>query len=62
MRVRIGATEWETSLLPKDGGCVLPVKNTVRKRERFGHGDTVTVAMSVAPRGGRRANGTGPTC
>ena len=24
---RIGATEWETSLLPKDGGYALPLKN-----------------------------------
>ena len=62
VRARVGATEWETSLLPKDGGYVLPVKIAVRKRERMGDGDTVTVAMSVAPRGGRQANGTGPTC
>lgn len=60
--VRIGSTEWETSLLPKDGGYLLPVKVAVRTRERFGGGDVVTVAMRVAPRGGRRANGTGPTC
>jgi hypothetical protein len=57
--VRIGDTEWETSLLPRGGGYVLPVKKDVRARERFGEGDTVTVAMSVAPRGGRAANGTG---
>jgi hypothetical protein len=62
VRARIGATEWETSLLPKAGGYVLPVKDAVRKREGMGEGDTVTVAMSVAPRGGRQANGTGPTC
>jgi hypothetical protein len=60
--VRIGGTEWETSLLPKDGGYVLPVKVMVRKREGFGEGDTVTVAMSIAPRNGRAANGTGPAC
>lgn len=59
--VRIGATRWETSLLPRDGGYVLPVKQAVRTRERFGEGNTVTVAMSVAPRRGRAANGTGPT-
>jgi Domain of unknown function (DUF1905) len=58
--VRIGDTRWETSLLPRDGGYVLPVRKDVRTRERFGEGDTVTVAMSVAPRGGRAANGTGP--
>ena len=61
VRVRIGATEWETSLLPRDGGYVLPVKKIVREQEDFGDGDTVSVAMSVAPRGGRAANGTGPT-
>lgn len=59
--VRLGGTQWETSLLPRDGGYVLPVKKDVRTQERFGDGDTVTVAMSVAPRGGRAANGTGPT-
>ncbi|MET1021327.1 MAG: DUF1905 domain-containing protein [Arthrobacter sp.] len=61
VRVRIGGSEWETSLLPRDGEYVLPVKKAVRRQERFGDGDTVTVAMSIAPRGGRAANGTGPT-
>jgi hypothetical protein len=61
VRVRIGRTEWETSLLPRDGGYVLPVKTQVRKREGVADGDTVAVAMSVAPRGGRAANGSGPT-
>ena len=62
VRARIGATEWETSLLPRNGGYLLPVKNVVREREQIGDGDTVTVGMSVAPRGGRRANGSVPTC
>ena len=62
VRARIGATEWETSLLPKNGGYVLPVKSAVRTRERFGAGETVTVGVTVAPRGGRHANGTGPAC
>lgn len=61
VRVRVGRTEWETSLLPRDGGYVLPVKTQVRKQEGFGDGDTVTVAISVAPRGGRAANSSGPT-
>jgi hypothetical protein len=56
VRARIGATEWETSLLPKDGGYVLPVKQLVRKAERIEEGDTVAVALAVAPRGGRPAN------
>ena len=30
VRVRIGDTEWETSLLPKDGAYALPVKQAVQ--------------------------------
>jgi hypothetical protein len=45
LRARIGATEWETSLLPKNGGYLLPVKAAVREREQFGDGDMVTVAQ-----------------
>ena len=62
VRARIGVTEWETSLLPKGGGFVLPVKLAVRASEQLGDGDVVTVAMTIPPRGGRRANGAGPTC
>ncbi|MCU1570782.1 MAG: hypothetical protein JWR33_1523 [Naasia sp.] len=61
VRARIGATEWETSLLPRNGGYVLPVKKIVRDRERVGEGDVVAVAMTVAPRHGRAANGDGRT-
>jgi hypothetical protein len=45
----------------RDGGYVLPVRKDVRTRERVDDGDTVTVLMTVPPRGGRAANGTGPT-
>ena len=57
---RIGITEWETSVLPKDGGYVLPVKAAVRSRERIGEGDVVTFALSVEPRGGRPVAGREP--
>lgn len=40
VRARISATEWETSLLPRDGGYVLPVKKAVRAAERIGDGAT----------------------
>lgn len=62
VRARIGDTEWETSLLPKDGRYLLPVKQLVRDRERIALGDRLTIELSIAPRGGRAANGTGPTC
>ena len=43
----IGATRWTTSLFPKDGGYVVPLKDTVRNAERIGVGDTVTVRLAV---------------
>lgn len=47
VQARIGATEWETSLLPKDGRYLVPVKATVRKAERLDEGDTVTVRLTA---------------
>ncbi|HEX5497423.1 MAG TPA: DUF1905 domain-containing protein [Mycobacteriales bacterium] len=45
---RIGATRWETSLFPKDGRYVVPVKTTVRRAEGLDEGDTVTVRLTAA--------------
>lgn len=45
--VRIGETVWTTSLWPKDGGYVVPVKDKVRKAEDLEVGDTVTVRLTV---------------
>jgi hypothetical protein len=45
--VRIGDTEWTTSLFPKDGGYVVPVKADVRQVEGLEEGDTVAVRLSV---------------
>src|SRR4051794_35611131 len=50
--VRIGGTEWETSLLPRDGGYVLPVKKHVRAQERLGGGGTGRGGVSGGPPGG----------
>jgi hypothetical protein len=46
-RVRIGATEWTTSLFPKDGRYVVPVKASVRRAEQLDDGDTVSVRLTV---------------
>jgi hypothetical protein len=46
VRVRIGDTAWETSLWPKDGRYVLPLKDRIRKAEGIGEGDSVTVRLS----------------
>lgn len=44
---QIGGTGWKTSLFPKDGRYVVPVKAWVRKAERLELGDTVTVRLAV---------------
>ena len=45
MLARIDDTEWETSLFPKDGRYLVPVKDLVRKAELLDLGDTVTVRL-----------------
>ena len=45
VRARIGETEWKTSLFPKDGGYLVPVRASVRQAEEVGEGDTVTVQL-----------------
>ena len=44
---RIGRTEWPTSLWPKDGGYIVPLRTSVRRAERIDVGDPVTVHLSV---------------
>lgn len=57
VRVRVGATEWSTSLFPKDGGYLLPIKDAVRKAEQLQIGDVVGVVLEVEPRGWTRRRG-----
>jgi hypothetical protein len=45
--VQIGATRFTTSLFPKDGGYIVPVKTAVRAAEGIELGDTVTVRMTI---------------
>jgi hypothetical protein len=45
---KIGATEWKTSLFPKDGGYIVPVKAAVRQAERLAVGDIAMVRLTVA--------------
>ncbi len=44
---RIGETRWTTSLFPKDGGYVVPLKDRVRKAEGLELGDVVAIALTV---------------
>ena len=45
---RIGGTDWTTSLWPKDGKYIVPIKTAVRRGEQLEVGDTVTVRLTVA--------------
>jgi hypothetical protein len=44
---RIGATEYTTSLFPKNGGYLVPVKDVVRRAERLAIGDEIAVRLSI---------------
>lgn len=44
---QIGGTEWKTSLWPKDGRYIVPVKAGVRKAEGLEVGDVVMVRLAV---------------
>jgi Domain of unknown function (DUF1905) len=44
---RIGSSAFATSLIPRDGGYLLPVKNAVRVPEGLDVGDIVTATIMV---------------
>ena len=47
VRVRIGETEWKTSLFPKDGRYLVPIRLSVQKSECLELGDTVLIQMRM---------------
>jgi hypothetical protein len=47
VNVRIGRTEWKTSLWPKDGCYIVPLKANVRKAESLEEGDEVAIRLEV---------------
>ena len=47
VQVRLGAAAWKTSLFPRNGGYVLPVRDSVRRAEALELGDTVSVRLSL---------------
>lgn len=47
VRARVGGTEWATSLWPKDGRYVVPLKDAVRRAEGLDEGDIVTVWLTM---------------
>lgn len=53
VEVTIGKTTFTTSLWPKDGGYIVPIKNAAREAEDLELGETVTLTLTVAPRARR---------
>jgi hypothetical protein len=49
-RVRVGDTEVRTSLIPKDGVYLVPLKVALRRPEGIDDGDVVRVHLSVGKR------------
>lgn len=47
--VRIGGTQWNTSVFPSktSGGYLLPIKAAVRKAENLTEGDKITVKLDL---------------
>jgi hypothetical protein len=45
----IGDTEWTTSLFPKNGKYIVPLKDAVRDAQGIDVGDTVTIRLTVGP-------------
>ena len=47
VRVQIGETEWKTSLFPKDGQYIVPLRMSSRKKEGIDEGDEVAVRIYI---------------
>ena len=46
--VTIGKTSYTTSLFPKDGGYLVPLKDAVRKPEKIAVGDLLHITLELA--------------
>ncbi|WP_029289185.1 DUF1905 domain-containing protein [Cellulomonas sp. HZM] len=44
---KIGRTRYVTSLWPKDGSYIVPIRTSVRKAESIDVGDTVTIELTL---------------
>jgi hypothetical protein len=44
---QLGSTHWTTSLFPKDGGYLVPLKDKVRTAEELELGDVVAIRLTL---------------
>ena len=47
VHARIGKTEWKTSLFPKEGRYLVPIRMSVQKSENLEVGDRVFIHLEV---------------
>ena len=45
--VQVGATRWKTSLFPKDGRYLVPIRLNVQKAENLSIDDSITLWLEV---------------
>ena len=45
--VTVGTTTWTTSLWPRDGSYMVPLKDAVRRAEHIALGDTIRVRLTL---------------
>ena len=45
--VQIGATSWTTSLFPRDGGYLVPLKDRIREAEDIAQDDVVELVLTI---------------
>jgi hypothetical protein len=45
--VKVGKTEWKTSLFPKDGRYLVPVRMSAQKAEKLTDGKTVIMRIEI---------------
>ncbi|ABX04849.1 MAG TPA: DUF1905 domain-containing protein [Herpetosiphon sp.] len=46
-QVQIGSTTWSTSLIPKDGLYLVPIKKPIRLAEQLNEGDLVNIQLVI---------------
>ncbi|MBM7843546.1 DUF1905 domain-containing protein [Herpetosiphon giganteus] len=46
-QVQIGKTRWSTSLIPKDGLYLVPIKKPIRLAEQLNEGDEVVLQLEI---------------
>lgn len=45
--VKVGKTEWKTSLFPKDGRYLVPIKMLAQKAENLKEGDEIKLTLEL---------------